>query len=102
MDDLAVFIQIKQWNCTVLQIQENVLATKSKKNSDNTPKALHEASSKKSISVAKAKHKTCAIVDEYEALSKKTPTEFISDLSNHVIIRLMKNKEKWKEDLELL
>ena len=55
-----------------------------------------------SISVAKAKHKICAIVDEYEALSKKTPTESISDLSNHEIIRLMKNKEKWKEDLELL
>ena len=70
MDDLEVFIQIKQWNCTLLQIQKKVLATKSKKNSDNTPEALHEASSKKSISVAKAKHKICAIVDEYEALSK--------------------------------
>ena len=83
MDDLEVSIQIKQWICMVLQIKEKVLATKSKKNSDNTPEALHEASSKKSISVAKAKHKICAIVDEYEALNKKTPTESISDLSNH-------------------
>ena len=94
MDDLEVSIQTKQWNCMVLQIQEKVLATKSKKNSDNTPEALHEASSKKSISVAKAKHKICAIVDDYEALNKKTPSESISDLSNHEIVRLMTNKER--------
>ena len=57
MDDLEVFIQIKQWNCIILQIQDKVLATKSKKNSDKASEALQEANSKKSISVAKAKHK---------------------------------------------
>ena len=56
---------------------------------------MQEASSKK------IEHKICAIVDEYEALNKKTPTESISDLSNHEITRLMKDKEIWMEDLEL-
>ena len=64
MDDLEVFIQLKQWNCTVIQIQEKVLATKSTKNSNKICEALKEASLKKSISVAKVKHKICAIVDE--------------------------------------
>ena len=87
MDDLEVSIQIRQWNCTILQIQKKVFATKSKKNSNKASEALQEASSKK------IKHKICAIVDEYEALNKKTPTESISDLSNHEITRLMKDKE---------
>ena len=78
---------------TILQNQEKVLANKSNKNSDKASEALKEASSKKSISVAKAKHKICAIVDEYDALNKKTPTESISDLSNHEITQLMKDKE---------
>ena len=57
-------------------------------------------SSKKGIAVAKAEHKACAIADEYEALNEKIPTEFISDLSNLEITPLMKDKEKWKGDLE--
>ena len=92
VDDLQVLIQIKQWNCTILQIHEKVL-TKSKKHSDKSSEVLKEARSKQSISLAKAKHKICAIVDEYDALNKKTPTESISDLSNHEITQLMKDKE---------
>ena len=62
MDDLEVFIQIRQWNCTILQIQKKVFATKSKKNSNKASEALKEASSRKNIYVAKAKHKICAIL----------------------------------------
>ena len=85
MDDLGVFIQIKQWNCIILQIQEKVPVSKSRKISDEASEALKEASSKKSIAVAKANHKACAIADEYKALNKKTLCEFISDLSKYEI-----------------
>jgi len=54
MDDLGVSIQIKQWNCIILQIQEKVPASKSRKISYEASEALKEASSQKSIAEAKA------------------------------------------------
>ena len=83
-----------------LLIQERVLAAKEKKSAEKAAEALKEASLKRSIAVAKAKHKASAITDECEALNEKISIEHISDLSNLEITRLMKEKEKWKEDLE--
>ena len=87
MDDLGVFIQIKQWNCIIQQIQEKSLIIKARRK---------KASSKKGLALAIAKHKDGEIADEDEALDKKTPTEFVSDLSNHKMTRLMKDKENGK------
>ena len=85
-----------------LLIQERVLAAKEKKSAEKAAEALKEASLKRSIAVAKAKHKVSAITDECEALNEKISIEYISDLSDLEITRLMKEKEKWKEDLEKL
>ena len=68
-----------------LQIMEKALVSKSKNKSERASEALKEEISKKTIALAKAKQNSCEINDEYEALNKKTPIEFISDLSNYEI-----------------
>ena len=89
VENLNVQMQTLALRKKEVEIQEKTLAAKEKELVDARNRAI-----------AKAKIKCDAIVADCKNLNKKIDIEFLADFSNIDISRMMKEKDKWKDELE--